>query len=116
MAAPTPDEKKARERVEARKRRSKKQGPEEGKAGKQGVFVMRPTYGALCRELISLVTATLQGIGKQNMESPTKADETMLLPLAQKIGKIFGRCASKQVRSELVEGLGNTYGSQIARN
>ena len=34
----------------------------------------------------------------------------MLLPLAQKMGKIFGRCASKQVQTELVGGLGSTYG------
>ena len=49
------------------------------------------------------------------MESPTKADETMLLPLAQKMCKILDRCASKQVRTELVEGLGNTYGFDMAR-
>ena len=109
------DEKNARDRAEARKRRNKKQSPEEGTAGKQGDFVL-PTYDAIGRELISVVADTLREIGKHDMESPTKADETMLLPLAQKIGKIFGRCASKQVRSELVEGLGNTYGFQIARN
>ena len=48
----------------------------------------------------------------------TKADDTMLLPLAQKMVKIFGRCASKRSkhwRTELVEGLGNTYGFHMAR-
>ena len=49
------------------------------------------------------------------MEAPTKADETMLLPLAQKMSKILDRCISKQVRTELVEGLGNTYGFDMAR-
>ena len=65
--------------------------------------------------MASAATHTLREIGKQDMESPTKADETMLLPLAQKIGNVFGRCASKQVRTELVEGLGNTYGFDMAR-
>ena len=39
----------------------------------------------------------------------------MLLPLAQKMSKILDRCISKQVRTELVEGLGNTYGFDMAR-
>ena len=39
----------------------------------------------------------------------------MLLPLAQKMSKIIDRCGSKQVRTELVEGLGNTYGFDMAR-
>ena len=43
-AAPTPEEKKARERVEARTRRNKKQGPEGGKAGKKDDFVLQPTF------------------------------------------------------------------------
>ena len=77
--------------------------------------MLRPTYDAIGRELISLVADTLQEIGKQDMESPTKSDETMLLPLAQKMGKIFGCCASTQVRTELVEGLGNAYGFRMAR-
>ena len=49
VTAPTPDEKKARARlgVEARKRRNKKQGPQEGKAGKQDDFVLRPTCDAI---------------------------------------------------------------------
>ena len=68
------------------------------------------TYDAIGCELISLVAATLPEIGKQDMEKPTKADETMLLPLAQKMGKMFGRCATKQDQTELVEELGNTYG------
>ena len=60
---------------------------------------------------------TLREISKRDMDSPTKADEAMLLPLAQKNGKIFGRCASKQLqaRTELAEGLGNTYGFHMAR-
>ena len=49
------------------------------------------------------------------MEAPTKADETMLLPLAQKMSKVFDRCEDKTVRTELVEGLGNTYGFDMAR-
>ena len=61
------------------------------------------------------MAATLREIGKHDMESPTKADETMLLPLAQKMGTVFGRCASKQVRTELMEGLGDTYGFDMAR-
>ena len=39
----------------------------------------------------------------------------MLLPVAQKTGKLLDRCASEQVRTELVEGLGNTYGFGMAR-
>ena len=48
-------------RVEARKQRNEKQGPEEGKAGKQDNFVLRPTYmyDAIGRELASLVADTL---------------------------------------------------------
>ena len=61
------------------------------------------------------MAATLREIVKQDTESPTKADENMLLPLAQKMGKIFGRCSSKQVQTELVEGLGNAYGFEMAR-
>ena len=49
------------------------------------------------------------------MEAPAKADETMLLPLAQKMGKVFARCEDKTVRTELVEGLGNAYGFDMAR-
>ena len=67
--------------------------------------------------MISLVTATstLCEIGKHDVENLTKADETMLLPLAQKMGKVFSRRASKQVSTELVEGLGNTYVFNMAR-
>ena len=67
------------------------------------------------RELISLISTTLREIGKQDVEAPTKADETMLLPLAQKMSKMFDRCETKTVRTELVEGLGNTYGFVMAR-
>ena len=83
----------------------------------QNGFVLRPTYDAIGRELISFVATTLREIGKQDMESPTKADETMLLPLglAQKTGKIFGRCASKQVRTYRGEGLGGACGFHMAR-
>ena len=35
-----------------------------------------------------------------------KADETMLLPLAQKMSKVLDRCKSKQIPTELVAGLG----------
>ena len=38
----------------------------------------------------------------------------MLLPLAQKMGNIIGR-SSKQIRTELLEGLGNTYEFEMAR-
>ena len=121
LAAPTPEEEKARERAEARKRRNNKHDPEEGKAGKTG---RNPTYTLNCdaiiiigRELISLVAATIREIGKRNVEAPTKADETMLLPLAQTMSKVSDRRASEQVRTELVEGLGTTsgYGFDMAR-
>ena len=61
------------------------------------------------------MAATLGEIGKQGIEGPTKADDTMLLPLAQKMSKIADRRGSKWVRTELVEGLGNTYGFDMAR-
>ena len=32
------------------------------------------------------------------------------------MGKIFGRCASKQAVTEFVEGLCNTYGFHMGRN
>ena len=87
-----------------RKRRHKK-GPEEGKKGKKKEpFIIRPAFDAIGRELILLVAATLREIGKRDLEALTKADETMLLPLAQKMSKVLGRCTSKQVRTELVEG------------
>jgi hypothetical protein len=65
--------------------------------------------------LISLVSTTLREIGKQDIEGPTKADNEMLLPLAQKMCKVFDRCEDFTVRTELVEGLGNTYGFDMAR-
>ena len=49
------------------------------------------------------------------MEALTKADKTMPLPLAQKMSNVFDRCETKTVQTELVEGLGNTYGFDIAR-
>ena len=54
--------------------------------------------------------------GKQDVEAPTKADETMhmLLPLAQKMSEVFNRCEDKTVRTELV-GLSHTYGVGMAR-
>ena len=64
---------------------------------------------------MSLVAATLQEFGKQDMEAPTKAHETMIRPLAQKMSKLFDCCTSKAVLTELVEGLGNTYGFDMAR-
>ena len=39
----------------------------------------------------------------------------MLLPLAQKMCKVFARCEDLTVQTELVEGLGNTYGYDKAR-
>ena len=115
LMSPTPEEKKARERVEARKRRHKKE-PEEGKDGKKKeAFILRQSFDNIGRELISLVATTLREIGKQDVEAPTKADETMLLPLAQKMSKVFNRCEDKTVRTELVEGLGNTFGFDMAR-
>ena len=59
LIAPTPKERNARERVELRKRRNKKQDPEEGKEGEKDDFVSRPTFDAIGRELISLVSDTL---------------------------------------------------------
>ena len=55
VAAPAPEEKKARERVEAQKRRNTKSDPEEGNAGKKDEFVIRPTFDTIGRELISLM-------------------------------------------------------------
>ena len=56
--------------------------PREGKGSKKDdfEFVIRPTFDAVGRELISFVTATLREICKQDVEGPTTADETMLLP------------------------------------
>ena len=73
LVDPTPEEKKARERVDARKRRNKK--PEEGKEEKKNeAFVIRQSFDNIGRELISLVSTTLREIGKQDIEAPTKAD------------------------------------------
>ena len=58
------EEKKAQDRVEARKQRNKQKGPVEGKAGKQDDFVLRPTYDAIGRELISLVADTLRLVSR----------------------------------------------------
>ena len=80
LVAPPPEEKKARGRVEAMKQKHKKRDPEEGEEGNTDEFIIRPTVDAIGRESISLVAATLREIGKQDVESPTKADETMLLP------------------------------------
>ena len=116
LVSPTPEEQKARERVEARKRRHKKD-PEEGKdEKKKEAFIIRQSFDAIGQELISLVATTLREIGKHDAEAPTKADETMLLPLAQKMSKVLDRCTSKAVRTKLVEGLGNTYGFDMVRN
>ena len=114
LMSPTPEEKKARERVDAEKRRSKK--PEEGKEEKKKeAFNIRQSFDNIGRELISLVSTALREIGKQDIEGPTKADNDMLLPLAQKMCKVFARCEDLTVRTELVEGLGNTYGFDMAR-
>ena len=111
--SPTPEVKKARECVEARKRRHKKE-PEEGKdEKKKETFIIRQSFDNIGRELISLVATTLQEIGKRDVEAPTTADETMLLPLAQKMSKMINRCETKTLRTELVEGLGITWGGYI---
>ena len=65
--------------------------------------------------MISLAAATIREIGKRDVEAPAKADETMPLPLAQKMSKVPNRCETKIVRTELVEGFGNTYGFGMAR-
>ena len=102
LMSPTPEEQKARERVDAKKRRNKK--PEEGKEEKtKEAFVIRQSFDNIGRELISLVSTTLREIGKQDIEAPTKADNGMLLPLARKMSKVFDRCETKVVRTELVE-------------
>ena len=67
-------------------------------------FIIRPTFDAIGRELISRVAATLRAIGKQDVEAPTQADGTMPLPLALKMSGILDRCTSKQVPTELVGG------------
>ena len=69
LVSPSPEEQKARERVEARKRRHRKD-PEKGNGGKKKeLFMIRPTLDAIGRELISLVAATLREIGKQDVEA-----------------------------------------------
>ena len=51
VMSPTPEEKKARERVDAKKRRNKK--PEEGKEEKKKeAFVIRQSFDSIGRELI----------------------------------------------------------------
>ena len=80
--SPTPEEQKARRQVEARKQRHKKD-PQEGKDGKKkGAFIIGQSFDAIGRESSSLVADTLREIGKQDVKAPTKADETMPLPLA----------------------------------
>ena len=60
LMGPTPEEKKARGRVEARKRRRKKE-PEEGKDGKKKeAFIICQSFDNIGRELISLVATSLQ--------------------------------------------------------
>ena len=51
LPSPTPEEQKARERVEARKRRHKKDPdsvPEEGNGGKKEEFIIRPAFVVKC--------------------------------------------------------------------
>ena len=101
--------------MEARKRRHTKD-PEEGKDGKKKEpFIIRQSSDAIGRDLISRVADTLREICKQDVEAPTKAEETMPLPLAQKMSKVLDRCTSKAFRTELIEGLGDTYGFDMAR-
>ena len=74
----------------------------------------KPTGSKLTVADAVAVAPTLREIGNQEIEGLTKADGNMLLPLAQKMGKIIGR-SSKQIRTELVEGLGSTHGLEMAR-
>ena len=77
--------------MEARKRSRRhklKKVPEEGKDGKKKeAFIIRQSFDAAGRELILLVAAALREIVKQDVEAPTKAGESMLLPLAQNLDK-----------------------------
>ena len=82
---------------------------------KKEAFISWESFDNMGQELISLISTTLQEIGKQDVEAPTKADKTMRLPLAQKMSKVSDRCETKTVRTELVEGFGNTYGFDMAR-
>ena len=82
---------------------------------KKEASIIRQSFDDIGQELISLVAATLQEIGTQDVEAPTKADGTMVLPLAQKMSKVFNRCEDKTVQTELVGGLGNTYAFDMAR-
>ena len=59
LMSPTPEEQKARGRVEARKRRNMKD-PEEGKDWKKkAAFIIRQSWDNIGRELISFVATTL---------------------------------------------------------
>ena len=101
LLSPTPAEQKAREQ-DFNNSGGEKETTQEGPRGGQGweepkktePFIIRPTFGAIGRELFSRVAATLQEIGKQDVEAPTKADEPMLLPLAQTMSKVLDRCTS----------------------
>ena len=74
--SPTPEEKKAKARVDAKKRRNKKT-PEEGKDDKKKeAFIIRQSFDNMGRESISLISTTLREIGKQDIEVLTKADKT----------------------------------------
>ena len=109
----TPEEQNARGRVKTGKRHEKE--PEEGKDGKKkGVFLLRQSFDNIGQELISHVAATLREIVKQDVEAPAKAAGTMPLSLTQKMSKV-NRCETKTLRTELVEGLGNTYYFDMAR-
>ena len=82
---------------------------------KKEAFISWESFDNMGQELISLISTTLQEIGKQDVEAPTKADKIMLLPLAQKMSKIHDRYISQHIQTELIEGLGNTYGLNMAR-
>ena len=47
---------------------------------KKEAFVIRQSVDNIGRELISLVSITLRGIDKQNIEAPTNADNEMKVP------------------------------------
>ena len=113
----TPEEKKARGRVEARKRRNKKEH-EEGKDEKKNeASDIRQSFRNMGRELVSLISTILWESGKEDVEAPARADGTVLrvLPLAQNMSKVFDRCETKAVRTELVEGSGRADGFAMAR-
>ena len=66
VIGPTPEEIKAREQVDTRKRRN--QQPEEGNTEeeKKQTFMTRQSFDNIGRESVSIVATTLREIGKQD--------------------------------------------------